>query len=519
MTPSPASGGGGAGDDARTYAYRQVATAGEHNRSTDELIAAARQEEEIERWRLGLDAVLTPPHPPTKTSSPASGGGGAGDDARTFKQPDKQEQPAAQQGSTPVARTRKNKAPAVFAFKMRKRREDPVTTAAVTMKKSRKNPVTTAPVTDRVMDFAVGNIVGNGRYKLIQQLGDGKHGTVWAAKDLKGSRVHAGETPNDTPVVLKVAKGRHIQHAAKEADNLEKCSGTHIVRLVDRFELHGSVVLVLEQGKSSMSTIVNYLGRKGLTREDNEGSRVVVDIMRKVSRDLFDGLKDLHTKCRMSHSDMKAANVMAFGHCTQILSANCKFKIIDFGGVLPLNPSKRRSVPRTVTYMPPEVVVRRSFRLAPAEDLGDVWSTLITVVSLATRKDLFHRIQCQTSSTERYWTHPAMMEHYFGTLPVHMQQASFYDPEKGTLKALSDVRAGLKEVRDQTDTCTGRPLTKADVVRELPSFEAWLQSHLGRSKSVSHLAAFLKDCLVIGPDKRPSAADILKHPFLTAGAD
>merc|ERR1740129_1139279 len=84
MTPSPASGGGGAGDDARTYAYRQVATAGEHNRSTDELIAAARQEGEIQRGRLGLDAVLTPPHPPTKTPSPASGGGGAGDDARTY---------------------------------------------------------------------------------------------------------------------------------------------------------------------------------------------------------------------------------------------------------------------------------------------------------------------------------------------------------------------------------------------------------------------------------------------------
>ena len=146
----------------------------------------------------------------------------------------------------------------------------------------------------------------NGRYVILRKLGWGHFSTVWL--------VHDEET--SLQAALKVVKSaEHYTAAARDevlilqhVRDLDGSDAHHCCRMLDSFDHRGPhgvhVCMVFEVlGDNLLSLIRHY---------DHDG--IPLGIVKKLSREILEGLAFLHDECGVIHTDLKPENVMLKRH-------------------------------------------------------------------------------------------------------------------------------------------------------------------------------------------------------------
>ena len=187
-------------------------------------------------------------------------------------------------------------------------------------------------------------------YKVCKILGEGASSTVQLVLDTRTNqkyamKVYTKKSYNDT---MK-------DHIVNEAKLLEKCSHSSIIKLIEWFEGHRKVYLILEY--VGPTTLGEYLeskkSEKGALDED-EACHIFYEIAL--------GLLYLHSK-GIFHRDIKIHNV--------IIGSKSEVKLIDLGYAVELPSSQLiTTFCGTPSYMAPEIIARKPYN----PEKSDIWS-------------------------------------------------------------------------------------------------------------------------------------------------
>jgi len=190
-----------------------------------------------------------------------------------------------------------------------------------------------------------------GEYRLRQLLGEGAHGAVWLADDLKLA----------CPVAMKTVRGRPSALAALERDArfLARIRHPNVVRVHCWREANGQPWLVLQYvAGGSLDQVVRERGALPW----HQAGRYVADV--------GEGLREVH-RLGILHRDIKPANIL-------LETANGKDEALlaDFG--LAALPELARTSAGTPLYMAPEQLQGQ------ATEKSDVYSLAATLFHTVT---------------------------------------------------------------------------------------------------------------------------------------
>ncbi|XP_064894532.1 SRSF protein kinase 1 isoform X2 [Columba livia] len=144
----------------------------------------------------------------------------------------------------------------------------------------------------------------NGRYHVIRKLGWGHFSTVWLAWDTQGRRFvamkvvksaeHYTETALDEIKLLKSVRNSDPNDPSKE----------RVVQLLDDFKISGV-------NGSHICMVFEVLGHhllKWIIKSNYQG--LPLPCVKKIIKQVLQGLDYLHTKCRIIHTDIKPENIL-----------------------------------------------------------------------------------------------------------------------------------------------------------------------------------------------------------------
>lgn len=203
----------------------------------------------------------------------------------------------------------------------------------------------------------LGEVVA-GRYRVIEQIGEGGHGSVWRAQDLTTS----------SDVALKIMHEERdpsaLSRFAREAELVGRLSHPGNVRLLD-WGVHDArlpfSVFELLKGE----TLQARLKRQG---------PLPVPTVAQIARQVLVALAEAHA-VGIVHRDIKPANIF-LGSDT--------LKLIDYGIAKSLRPNtkaltRQGEVLGTPSYMPPELIEARP--IAPSSDLYALGLVMAEMIS------------------------------------------------------------------------------------------------------------------------------------------
>lgn len=219
--------------------------------------------------------------------------------------------------------------------------------------------------------MTVANTIRNGRFVLLQPIGEGAQGRTFAGIDTRPP--HGGERP----VAIKrfevrgATSWKDVELAEREARVLQSLSHPKLPTYVDHFEEDGALYLVME--KIEGESLASYR-KRGAVLSEGEIVRLL--------RDASDVLDYLHGRAPpVIHRDLKPGNV--------IRRPDGSFAFVDFGAVRDkLRPKGGSTVVGTFGYMAPEQVQGRAL---PASDVYAIGATALAMLSGCEPEDLPHR--------------------------------------------------------------------------------------------------------------------------------
>lgn len=156
-----------------------------------------------------------------------------------------------------------------------------------------------------VSEGIVGEILFN-KYICLKYLGKGTFSRVWLVYDLV----------TETFLAMKMIYSKYSEEAEHEVE-MYKCLGSkyqHVTRFYDSFTFNNQVCIVTElMGICMLDFIKKYLDLKEKDKhwyeKNSEEDTLPIEIIRKIFRQLFMGLHELHSK-QIVHTDIKPENVM-----------------------------------------------------------------------------------------------------------------------------------------------------------------------------------------------------------------
>ncbi|XP_010940221.1 uncharacterized protein [Elaeis guineensis] len=383
----------------------------------------------------------------------------------------------------------------------------------------------------------VGDPFGGGRYIAQRKLGWGHFSTVWLAYD----------TQRHSFVALKIQKSakEYAQAALHEIELLSEIAqgdpsnSNCIVCLLDHFKHAGPngqhLCLVIELLGDSLLQLIRYNHNKGIG----------LHRVRNICRSILMGLDYLHGKLGIIHADLKPENVLlistidpakdpARSGFTPILERpegnpnggvvvnyyekklkirakralsklsqrrgsmegplewersldgiDLRCKIVDFGNACWADNQITNDI-QTRQYRAPEVILGAGYSFSV-----DMWSFACIAFELATGDMLFAPKEGQGFSEDE--DHLALMMELLGKMPRKIAIAG------SRSKDFFDRYGGLKRIRRLKFWPLDRLL--ADKYK-FPESDA------------REFAEFLNPLLDFAPEKRPTAAQCLQHPWL-----
>jgi len=197
----------------------------------------------------------------------------------------------------------------------------------------------------------IGEVVAS-RYRVLERLGEGGHGYVHRAEDLRGG----------PPVAIKLMHSQELSSAEldrfeREAELARRLRHPNVARLVG-WGVHAGNVPYLVFELSEGQSLSSLLKRAGVLPQERV-ARIATQVLR--------GLAEAHS-VGVVHRDIKPANIMV----SDGGPAGEQIKIVDFGVAKSLRTNTRvitqsGEVPGTPSYMSPEHV--ESQQVAPCTDL------------------------------------------------------------------------------------------------------------------------------------------------------
>ncbi|KAG9269452.1 SRSF protein kinase 3-like [Astyanax mexicanus] len=333
----------------------------------------------------------------------------------------------------------------------------------------------------------VGDIF-NKRYKVLSKLGWGYFATVWLCVDMRSGRhvavkiLKSGsgftQAGQDELTVLRCASGPSARHPLKG----------RIVQLLDEFKIAGvngiHICLVLELLGPDLHGWQVCFGKPGLP----------LSSVRRVISQVLEGLDYLHSHCKIIHTDIKPENILvclgqqplgALNPKSHSNAENISVKIADLG-----------SSCWVYKHFCEEIQTRqyRSLEVLLGSDYGppaDIWSVACMAFELATGDSLFEPKAGKNFTLEE--DHLAHIIELLGKIPPSIALSGKYSSEyfnrKGELQRISVLRPwGLYEVL-------------------VEKYHFLLQEAVLFSDFLNRMLDFL-------PERRATAAQCLKHPWL-----
>ncbi|KAG5481807.1 hypothetical protein LSCM4_06883 [Leishmania orientalis] len=312
-------------------------------------------------------------------------------------------------------------------------------------------------------------------------LGQGSYGKVFRAWDeMTGRYLAAKELPLDTSKAPSVA----VREVLQEYTVLTELSHPNIVRVVAFMVMKEKARIYMEWMPSgSLQDVLRHHPR-GVLRES---------VVRRYARDVVSGLAYLHSR-GVIHRDVKPANML--------LSSDGTVKLTDFGTSLVFSGNNRTlqssAIIGTAAYMAPECV---QGTYSPA---SDIWSFGCSVVQLLTGNMPWYNAQAGSSPE------PIALLFKIGSLDdtTHLER-----PHHPLVAALAAAQAS-DEFSTPIDATLSSPNTIGAPAPSLSDFSAASLMATSPLDISAELIDMLNAIFAADRKKRPSARDLLRHPFL-----
>ncbi|GAA5843523.1 hypothetical protein JCM11251_001645 [Rhodosporidiobolus azoricus] len=350
----------------------------------------------------------------------------------------------------------------------------------------------------------LGEIIDNGRYHVVANLGKGMFSNVVKARDLgvKGEGTYEDEGEEGTKglkgkgvgegqrrdVAIKVVRSQESMFKAglKEAQILRRLREAdpedkkHLIRLLRTFEHRGHLCLVFESLSMNLREVVKRYGKDvGLN----------LRAVRAYASQMFLALA-LMKKCEIMHADLKPDNIL-------VNESKSTLKVCDLGSASDV--SENEITPYLVSrfYRAPEIILG-----LPYDCSLDVWSIACTLYELFTGKILFpgrtnNHMLLLIMETKGKFNHKLI------------RKARFHDQH-------FDENMNFLFV-DKNDSVTPRAIASnppsALRSRLMPSG----LTRTMKDDDIRMLASFvdlLDKMLSLEPARRPTPKELLNHPFI-----
>lgn len=356
-------------------------------------------------------------------------------------------------------------------------------------------------------DWQKGMIM-NSRYELVKLLGDGTFGRVLLAHDRSSGRDLAIKVIRDVK--------RYMDNAKIEADILKDIRkadphGTSGCAIMHETFTHDQrfYCLVFEPLGASLYDFLKDNGFRGFWMQD----------IQSFAKQSMQALNFLHGHLHLTHTDLKPENILLetvepsyiiYFFCevewlrrngTSLLKgstpgeymrpASSRIKLIDFGNAT-YEDEHHSSIINTRQYRGPEVLLALGW-----DERSDLWSIGCILMELYVGEQLF--------ATHEELEHLALMARVIGTLPSEMLDKAAQHVRERYL--VQDFRTG--HWRLPWPEGASSPSSERHVHSQLPLPEQVLPQH-------ASFADFCGALLTLEPRRRPSAVDVLQHPFFKA---
>ena len=314
--------------------------------------------------------------------------------------------------------------------------------------------------------IVVGSIIA-GRYQITEYLGsaafsravqciDLKHNIQVCIKIIRNSKDFLDQAIDEIKLLL------HI-NSSGDADT------HHVLQLYDYFYYKEHMFLVCELLRDNLYEFSKY------NREHEDEFYFTLPRIQSIARQCLTALSFVHS-LNLLHCDLKPENILVKSY------SRCIVKVIDFGSSC-FTTDTLSSYVQSRCYRAPEVVLG-----CPYDGRMDIWSLGAILPELITGKVLFHNE-----------TLPGMLARIAaicGPFPQSMLHRA-----RHACRFVTKHGAFFERTEDEDA-----------LVYHLPK-PAKLQSFMGNDDP--EFFDFISQCLTVDPTKRPTAAELLKHPFLS----
>jgi serine/threonine-protein kinase PRP4 len=319
----------------------------------------------------------------------------------------------------------------------------------------------------------------DGRYHVQANLGKGVFSSVVRAADNKSDKLFAIKIIRNNESMKKAGlKEVAILQKLLAADPDDK---KHIIRLERSFEHKGHLCMVFENLSNNLREVLKKFV-----------AGINLKAIRLYAQQIFLGLT-LLKKCNIIHADIKPDNML-------VNESRNVLKVCDLGSAG--DASENEITPYLVSrfYRAPEIILGMKY------DFGvDIWSVGCTLYELYTGKILFtgrNNNQMLRSIMECRGKFSLKMLKKAEYVGIHFDDKFNFrsvEMDKVTGKDVVRMLSFLKPTRDLKTRLMGaaKGLGESDL-KELQLF-----------------ADFLDRCLQTNPEKRMTAGEALKHPFIS----
>lgn len=154
----------------------------------------------------------------------------------------------------------------------------------------------------------VGEIYQN-KYIILKYLGKGTFSRVWMVYDVTSENFYA----------MKVVYSKYAEDAEHEIDMYKHLGNKYknVTRYVDSFYIKDEMCIIMELMGICLIDLFKYYteegnkntGNKKWYDTDSDTELIPINVVKKIFRDLFSGLNELHRK-NIVHTDLKPENIM-----------------------------------------------------------------------------------------------------------------------------------------------------------------------------------------------------------------
>eukprot|EP00928_Gymnodinium_smaydae_P011411 TRINITY_DN14214_c0_g1_i1.p1 TRINITY_DN14214_c0_g1~~TRINITY_DN14214_c0_g1_i1.p1 ORF type:complete len:1305 (-),score=298.96 TRINITY_DN14214_c0_g1_i1:107-4021(-) len=318
------------------------------------------------------------------------------------------------------------------------------------------------------------------RYQVLAYLGSAAFSRAVQCLDLE----------TNTMVCIKIIKNdKDFMDQSLDEIKLLKLIGAntanvdekHCLRLLDCFYHKEHLLIVTELLRDNLYEFSKF------NQECGAEPFFTLGRLQKITKQVLEALEYIHSLW-LIHADLKPENILVKSY------SRCEVKVIDFGSSCFVDDHLSSYV-QSRSYRAPEVMLG-----LPYDQKIDVWSLGCIVAELWTGYVLFQN-DCVQSLLARILG-------IVGPFPEHMLTKGKLVPKFFT----QDYRL-YREIEEQIPARPGEIPERRFLVY-LPKVSS-LRQRMRTTDEV--FLAFLESVLTLDPARRPSSAELLRHPWLTPG--